>query len=390
MTRLWKRGVNLCTAGLLGIGLFVGSLLLLGWLPTEAALPEEDAREAAIQPAIEEAIPSCLKVNAGDLVIDVIGYQDQGDGTTKILYWVTNTGKGALKEVSFGTGGGKPVEPADGSVYSGGMGDYKVTWSDGNINFALQEQKDERQVSPFEVFTILVRDFDAKREIQVVNGDGERAAKATLRLSENSACEGQARRIYQPSKESQVLKEHVAKREGILVDKLKLVSEHVRTYPNLERGFQAAALLDTRPDGIFYHVMIDLKNGEIIDNISTIREAESAAYFARYGKMEKQLYERLQEIDDDTLLPIAVWVNGTSSTDQQEVEQAVASRFPEARQALEQGERLWAVEDQELSNNIRREYERVATERTEKRTRPLIDFMQRQFDAEVTQKMRVI
>jgi hypothetical protein len=133
--------------------------------------------------------------------------------------------------------------------------------------------------------------------------------------------------------------------------------------------------LDTRSEGRFYSLLVDLDNGYIEEDLAAVREAEEKAYLNRYGKLEPALYRRLQEVDDDEVLPVAIWVAGESQRSQEELFAAVAARFPEAQAALARSGKPWDVEDPELAARIKAEYNRLSVTDTAARIEPLVKYL---------------
>lgn len=86
--------------------------------------------------------------------------------------------------------------------------------------------------------------------------------------------------------------EYIAKREAVSVDQLVAVNQHRRDYTLLGKSYWAVTAVDTADDG-WYSVMIDLKDSSFVDNIEKIEQAEQDAHFAKYGKLEPDLYEHL-------------------------------------------------------------------------------------------------
>lgn len=178
-----------------------------------------------------------------------------------------------------------------------------------------------------------------------------------------------------PSKAAQKALAHIAQHKDIPPQKLVVVTDHPTVYPNLGRKFQVVTILDTRSEGRFYSLLVDLDNGYIEEDLATVREAEEKAYLNRYGKLEPALYRRLQEVDDDEVLPVAIWVAGESQHSQEDLFAAVAARFPEAQAALARSGKPWDVEDPELAARIKAEYNRLSVTDTAARIEPLVKYL---------------
>ena len=66
-----------------------------------------------------------------------------------------------------------------------------------------------------------------------------------------------------PSAEAQRALAYIAQRQGIADKDLVIVTDHPTEYPNLGRKFQVVIVLDTRPGGRFYDLLVDLHDGRI-------------------------------------------------------------------------------------------------------------------------------
>jgi hypothetical protein len=179
-----------------------------------------------------------------------------------------------------------------------------------------------------------------------------------------------------PSEAAQAALAYIANREGIPADDLKVVADHPTEYPNLGRKFQVITLVDTRPQGQVYKLLVDLQSGHIEQDVSALLAAEARAHQARYGKLQRALYERLQPLKDDETLPVAIWVAaspGQSLAEQQARAFAVlAARYPEVREVMERFGKPMDVSDPELRQRVESEYLALLAAQTEARTQPLV------------------
>lgn len=184
-----------------------------------------------------------------------------------------------------------------------------------------------------------------------------------------------------PSLAAQAALTFIAKREGIPVDTLRVVDDHPTEYPNLGRQFQVVTVLDTRPQGQAYKLLVDLRSGRIEEEVSTLLAAEARAHQARYGKLQRALYERLQSLDDEETLPVAIWVAaspGQSLAEQQATAFAVlADRYPEVREVMEHFGKPMDVSDSALRQRIESEYLALLADQTRARIRPLATELER-------------
>lgn len=179
-----------------------------------------------------------------------------------------------------------------------------------------------------------------------------------------------------PSEAAQTALAYIANREGIPVDTLRVVDDHPTEYPNLGRQFQVVTVLDTRPQGQVYKLLVDLQSGHIEEDISALLAAEARAHQSRYSKLQPALYQRLQNLKDDETLPAAIWVAaspGQSLAEQQAAAFSVlAARYPEVRAVTERFGKPMDVSDPELRQRVESEYLALLADQTEARTRPLV------------------
>jgi len=186
-----------------------------------------------------------------------------------------------------------------------------------------------------------------------------------------------------PSVEAQKALTYIAQRESIPTQALVVVTDHATAYPNLGRKFQVVTILDSRPGGRFYDLLVDSINGRIEEDLAAIREAEERAYLDRYGRLEPALHKRLQEIKDDEILPVAIWATGKSQRSQEALFAVVAAQFPEAQAALARSGKPWDVEDPELAARIKTKYNQLGAVDTATRIEPLVVQLKAR-DSEVT------
>jgi hypothetical protein len=180
-----------------------------------------------------------------------------------------------------------------------------------------------------------------------------------------------------PSEWAQQALKFVAARHNIPLDKLLIVNEHERSFPLTGRKFRAFTVLDTRTSqSPSYSFLIDIATGKIEEDVAAVRAAEDAASSNKYGKLQPALYDRLQQVTDDTVLPIAIWLAPRSN--QRTIPQVyaeLAARFPEAAQALAKGGKPFDVNDPALAERIQQAYDQLLAEDMSARTQPVIDWL---------------
>ena len=69
-----------------------------------------------------------------------------------------------------------------------------------------------------------------------------------------------------PSTAAQKVMEFIAARDGIPFEALTIHADHSILYPSLGRQFQVVTLLDSRPDGQVYKLLVDLRDGSIVES----------------------------------------------------------------------------------------------------------------------------
>jgi hypothetical protein len=185
-----------------------------------------------------------------------------------------------------------------------------------------------------------------------------------------------------PSQAAQMALAYIAAQESIPADVLQVVTDHPTEYPNLGRRFQVVTLLDTRPQGQVYKLLVDLQSGQIGEDVSALLAAEDQARQSRYGKLQPTLYERLQTMKDDESVLVAIWVvagPGQTLTERQAAAFAtVAAKHPEAREAMQRLGKPMDVSDPDLAKQIEAEYAALMTSGISTRVQPLVDELERQ------------
>jgi len=104
-------------------------------------------------------------------VVQYLGSVTNGVQTT-ISFKVTNNCRNATRYVAIGTDGFTRVAPANGSIYSGSLGTYNVSWTAANGNPGFVSMKFDPTFNGLnsgatEVFNIVVTGFNPNTTIQV-------------------------------------------------------------------------------------------------------------------------------------------------------------------------------------------------------------------------------
>jgi hypothetical protein len=135
--------------------------------------------------------------------------------------------------------------------------------------------------------------------------------------------------------------------------------------------------LDTKSDR-WYNVMVDLADGSFAEEVEAIEQAEREARRARYGKLEPALFERLEALNPDDEVPVAIWVAGKLKRSEEELYAALAVKYPEAQAALERSGKPFDVDDSELGRELEAEYVRMLEADTREQVRPLVHYLEGQ------------
>lgn len=183
-----------------------------------------------------------------------------------------------------------------------------------------------------------------------------------------------------PSEAAQLAQVYISQRYHIPEQWLAILADHPTEYPGLGRQFQVVTLLDTRLNGAVYKLLVDLANGEVIEDLASLAQAEAQAQLARFGKLEVRLAERLALLQDEDTLPVAIWIAAPAGKSLAEVQQEVflllATRYPEARTAMENSGKPMDVPDRALSEKIYAEYLALVNAAMDARAQPLAQELQ--------------
>jgi hypothetical protein len=120
-----------------------------------------------------------------------LGYLTDSSGRTTISFAVTNKCKFGVSHISIGTDTFTRIAPADGSVYRGNLGSYKVSWTRATGNPTFIGIKFEPASKNFnngarEIFRIVVTNFASNRTIRVVGAGGKVEETFSFLLSQTS------------------------------------------------------------------------------------------------------------------------------------------------------------------------------------------------------------
>ncbi len=156
------------------------------------------------------------------------------------------------------------------------------------------------------------------------------------------------------------------------VEHLLIEYELETPYPHSGRNFHYFKIANTRDaQWTTYSLSVETTTGAIEEDLAVLEEAERAAYVIKYGKMEPALWERLQQVTDDTVLPVAIWVAGRPTRTDEELLAILAAEFPEAGKAMTAGAKPIEVENPELSLRIQQRYEELINANVTGRRQPV-------------------
>jgi len=113
---------------------------------------------------------------------------------------------------------------------------------------------------------------------------------------------------------------HIVKTQGISEEQLEIVNEGHATFSLTKQKLWAGKVRDKKT-GEIYGIYLD-KNGNIAD-FKKAKEKENKAYKDKYGKLEPALYEKLQDMDSDDKIKVAIWL---TPIDSEKIEKSVLSK----------------------------------------------------------------
>lgn len=169
---------------------------------------------------------------------------------------------------------------------------------------------------------------------------------------------------------------------GVPATSLLVVTNHALAYPALQRHIQVVGLVDIRPGGQGYKVLVDPTSGRTTEDTTALAIAEAQALRRRIGKLSPDLQQRLQQITDQDQVPVGVWLApqpGQTLADLQQVAFAlVAAKYPEARTALALTGIPMAVDDPQRAKQIEADYNALLNAAMEVRTAAVVAELRRQ------------
>jgi subtilisin family serine protease len=133
--------------------------------------------------------------------------------------------------------------------------------------------------------------------------------------------------------------------------------------------------------GHFYQVLVDINSGQVVDR-EVIEEEEEKRHRAKYGKLRPSLYERLQRMKEDEEVAVTLWVAAPPGESLAEMQKAIftglASKYPEAKEAMERSGKPFDVDDPALAERIYQEYVQILNAKIYSRIEPLVKELEAQ------------
>jgi hypothetical protein len=182
------------------------------------------------------------------------------------------------------------------------------------------------------------------------------------------------------SPEAMLAIQFIAEQYKLPVEQLTFGSEEPVTFPLLGRNYIYVTVQHNATDQFqLFSVLVDPVTKAVEPDYNAVRAAENATYYSKYGKFEPALYERLQTIAEDDLLPVTIWANYTNEAQfYEQIVAAVIKRYPAAEQAFNEKGTLWQVEDATLAAEIQRYYEELLKENAAIRLQSIIAWLEEQ------------
>jgi subtilisin family serine protease len=163
-------------------------------------------------------------------------------------------------------------------------------------------------------------------------------------------------------------------------ENLVIATDFVRNSKSLATTFQAVSIFN-QETGEFYELFVD-HNSETIEERATVQQREFSEDYARYGKMEAALFEKLQTLSSKDLVPVIIRLTAASDLSIAERQEfaysTLAAKYPEAKAALELSGKPYDVSEPALSEKIYVEYVSLMQLDVVKRSSALTDLIVRE------------
>jgi hypothetical protein len=201
---------------------------------------------------------------------------------------------------------------------------------------------------------------------------------ATKKILDNQEMEAMwkvEQAAYRARYGQQVL-ERIAQQAGVSVARLRIINDVLENYPLTGRIFWQVKGLDTeamRP----FQLAIGPDGVEV--GPAVMQQNEFDAHRTRYGRLDPELYYRLQVTEQDKLVPVLIWIRGV---DYEWVDMQLAQRYPElaAKYRFVGGRVIYpngsSVQlEPELFERVWADYNALLNQAHLNAARPLVDFL---------------
>jgi hypothetical protein len=228
------------------------------------------------------------------------------------------------------------------------------------------------------VFTVFIpqNTTDAKSTLMITPVDASASNTAEVPAPSPTTVPSES----SPSPEAQQALLFIAQREGISIKDLLVANELRSEAPLLARSFQAVTVLD-RVSGRSFQVLVDHSTQQVED-WTAIKAQQEQAYQAKYGKLQPDLYEHLEQIQDTDVVTVTIFIiaePGQTLADREEKAiQLLSAKYPEVQAAIRQGGKPMEVSDPALSAKIEAEYRTLLTSGVDQQIQPLVQELQAQ------------
>lgn len=134
------------------------------------------------------------------------------------------------------------------------------------------------------------------------------------------------------SPQAQIALEHIVTKYALTKESLQIVNEHVITYELIGQKYKAFSIWHGTQEKLRqFNLLVDMTDGHIEEDVNAVDERERSARRERYGKLQPDLYERIQQMDDKEVVSVAIIVVANAETQtQQQRFAALAAKYPEA------------------------------------------------------------
>lgn len=175
---------------------------------------------------------------------------------------------------------------------------------------------------------------------------------------------------------------YIAQRYDLPLESLQIQGDYPTEFLALKQTFQVVTLIDTRPQGQIYKLMVNLADNQVIEDLSALYAAEAQAHAARYGKLSPALYQRLEEISETDLITVTIWMTAPPQQSLADLEviaiATLTAKYPEAKAAVAQGKKPMEVADPALAKQIEDEYSAIIQSQVQSRVQPLVLELEKQ------------